>query len=76
MCWLPVLAQAKEVLRPSAEPARLPPAVKQLPPLTLLGALTEGVTLLTDFLAYYWRPRHLPPDAHYVSGFPTIAWAV
>ena len=67
----PVLAQMKGVLRPSAEPARLPPAAKQLPAYMRLKALMEGVTLLSNFLGYNWRPRQLPPEAHYVSGFPS-----
>ena len=37
----------------------------------LLGALKEGVTLLTDFLAHHWRPRHLSPEAHYISIVPS-----
>ena len=50
---------------------RLPHAAKQLPPHMLLGALKEGATLLTDFLAHHWRPRRLSPDAHYISAVPS-----
>ena len=72
----PVLAQAdrgangKKLIRPPAEPARLPYMAEWAWQGELWLALSEGITSIADYLGYPWRPLGMTPDRHHITSFP------
>ena len=61
------------MLKPPAEPARLPfLAAEMVWQRVLRMCLMECTTLLTDFLGHPWRlPATRPVDQHFVNFFPS-----
>ena len=64
---------AEKLLKPPAEPARLPFSAELTWQRALRTCLMQSATLLSDFLGYPWQQPRVPPNQHYIVCFPSHA---